>query len=133
MSVKMKSTERAYKSDWERFSTWCAGEGLLPLPATPATILRYLEAIEPDHKFSTMLRRPAAITARHRDEFPNAGPPPTKAKAVWNLLDRIAAEKGALPEQKQPLGSKKQMEMIAAWKPESLPVLSDQRDYRREQ
>jgi len=37
-SARAANTERAYDADWRRFSAWCAGRGLKPMPAEPVTV-----------------------------------------------------------------------------------------------
>lgn len=36
------NTRRAYGRQWETFANWCAGEGRVPLPATPKTLAQYV-------------------------------------------------------------------------------------------
>ncbi len=38
------NTRRAYATDWRAFSAWCADHGLVPLPASSATLTLYLTA-----------------------------------------------------------------------------------------
>ena len=72
-------TERAYRSDWADFSSWCSGAGLVALPAA-ATVGAYLASKAGDLKVATLNRRIAAITAAHRmagegfDGLSRAGP-----------------------------------------------------------
>lgn len=37
-----ENTRRAYDRNWSQFTTWCAGEGRTPLPATPQTLADYV-------------------------------------------------------------------------------------------
>ena len=43
-SSRSAATERAYRSDWADFSSWCERAGLSPLPASPATVGAYFSA-----------------------------------------------------------------------------------------
>jgi integrase len=65
-SSRAAATERAYRSDWADFSSWCERAGLLALPAEPATVGAYLTDRAERLKVGTLHRRLAAITAAHR-------------------------------------------------------------------
>jgi hypothetical protein len=39
---RAEATLRAYRSDWEDFTTWCTTVGLTALPASPATVAAYV-------------------------------------------------------------------------------------------
>jgi hypothetical protein len=58
-------TARLYAADWSAFATWCAGAGLLALPATPATVAAFLAATG-ENSAGALGRRAAAIADRHR-------------------------------------------------------------------
>jgi len=61
-----EATRRAYRSDWQDFSTWCRIAGFVALPAMPATVAAYLAALAVTHRPSTLQRRLAAIGQAHR-------------------------------------------------------------------
>ena len=63
-SSRSAATERAYRSDWADFSSWCERAGLSPLPASPATVGAYFSARAGVTKVATLNRRLAAITVR---------------------------------------------------------------------
>jgi site-specific recombinase XerD len=56
------NTIRAYRSDWQHFTSWCHANGLAPLPAEPSTVALYLTAHTISHRTSTLERRLAAIS-----------------------------------------------------------------------
>jgi integrase len=60
------ATESAYASDWADFAFWCNSAERLALPADPVTIGAYLSDRSGILKVSTLNRRLAAITAKHR-------------------------------------------------------------------
>jgi site-specific recombinase XerD len=60
------ATERAYRSDWADFSSWCERAGLPALPADPTTVGAYLSDRAGSLRVATLNRRIAAITAAHR-------------------------------------------------------------------
>lgn len=64
--AKAPNTKRAYRADWAHFSTWCEAHGETPLPASPATVARYLVAHAKEFKRSTLERRLIGITTAHR-------------------------------------------------------------------
>jgi integrase len=59
-------TRRAYATDWQAFSGWCAAAGQPALPATPATIAGHLASLAGRLGPSGLRRRLAAIADRHR-------------------------------------------------------------------
>lgn len=99
------ATRRAYVSDWRRFSSWCAGEGLVSLPATPDTVAAYIAdaaaAYRPDGQKAvspaTVARWVSTISFFHRA----AGlAPPGKSQLVASTLSGIRrdyAQRGDRP------------------------------------
>jgi site-specific recombinase XerD len=63
---KAANTVRAYRSDWQHFTGWCAPRGLPILPATPETIALYIADLGGVDKPSTITRRLAAIAKAHQ-------------------------------------------------------------------
>ena len=59
-------TRRAYATDWQAFSGWCAAAGQPALPATPATVAGHLASLAGRLGPSGLRRRLAAIADRHR-------------------------------------------------------------------
>jgi site-specific recombinase XerD len=83
------STRAAYVQDMEAFAAWCEPRGLSPLPADPATVLRYLASAAIDGlAVATIRRRLTSIAVTHKA----AGhPDPTKDEAVvrtWRGIRR---------------------------------------------
>jgi site-specific recombinase XerD len=61
------STRAAYAADFRIFSTWCAEQGLCPMPANPATVAAFLaDQVARGMKPSTLGRRLAGIKYRHK-------------------------------------------------------------------
>ena len=70
-----------------QFSIWCLQTGLVPLPATPATLAAYLAAHAGASALATLRRRLAAIARVHREArhaFDSRDP------AICNALRGIA-------------------------------------------
>jgi site-specific recombinase XerD len=61
------STRRVYAGDWSRFTAWSAARALASLPAKPATLAEYANALVDAGKApSTIERALAAISTAHR-------------------------------------------------------------------
>lgn len=97
---KSSNTRRAYQADWADFTTWCAKADLVPLPAEPVTVARYLAQIaDGGRKASTIQRRVAAIRSIHKA----AGyEPPTNAEGVKATMRGIRRSLGSRPVRKAP-------------------------------
>jgi len=100
-AARAENTLRAYRSDWEEWATWCADEGLAPLPANPAAISRFLVFLaEHGVKVTTMSRRLSALRLAHKV----AGvPDPTTDARVTTVWEGIRRTHGAPVDQAAPL------------------------------
>ena len=66
LSTKSANTLRAYKTDVADFQAFCLAQGLLGMPASPATLARYVVSlVDRGLKPSTILRRRASISVAH--------------------------------------------------------------------
>jgi site-specific recombinase XerD len=63
---KAANTVRAYRSDWQHFSTWCVVRGVEQMPAAPHTIALYIADLGGFNKPATITRRLAAIAKIHQ-------------------------------------------------------------------
>ncbi len=107
-------TERAYGYDWAHFAAWCAAARRRALPATTATVARYVDEVAAARRPSTVRRRLAGIAARHRD----AGfPSPTGAPAVRHAMARAAWRGRADRVPTRPLTPDAASAMVAALPP----------------
>ena len=61
-----ENTLRGYRADFRLFDTWCADQGLRPLPASPETVAAFLAANSQAASASTLRRRLASIRKIHR-------------------------------------------------------------------
>ncbi|MEX2254175.1 MAG: tyrosine-type recombinase/integrase [Acidimicrobiia bacterium] len=79
--VRAPSTTRAYASDWRDFAAWCVARAVPSLPATPATVVAYVDDVTERHRFATVRRRVAAVRAHHvdRDLVPPTTDPEVQA------------------------------------------------------
>ncbi|MDC0359648.1 tyrosine-type recombinase/integrase, partial [Acidimicrobiales bacterium] len=65
-AARSPATLRAYRSDWEHFTNWCADRGLTALPAAPETVAVYLAELADTHAVSTIGRRVSSVSQAHR-------------------------------------------------------------------
>ena len=95
------STQRAYASDWRRFSAWCFARQLEILPADPRVVAVFLSAeAEAGSAPLTVGRRLAAIGWMHR----RAGLQPPQARegaaAILEVMAGIRRSHGIAPVRK---------------------------------
>ena len=91
------ATWRAYESDWRRFAAFCAALEEPALPATPATVARFVAAeADAGRAVATLRRRLAAIRFVHRGA---AELPPTDAAEVAAVLSGVARTRARPPQQ----------------------------------
>ncbi len=125
-AARSGATRRAYGSDWGIFTGWCAGHGLVALPATPDVVAVFASdqaaaGINP----STINRRIAAIGHHHRS---NGHPAPTAQPTAGRLAEVLAgirAEHGGAKRQKRPADAAALRNMLAAIEGESLRAVRD--------
>jgi site-specific recombinase XerD len=108
-----KNTLRAYQADWSHFETWCRTQRLIPFPADPVTIGLYIAALAETHKVSTITRRLAAISKRHRDAG-RYSPCSMKYSAICEVLRGVKREKGTRAEAKTALSTEELRTMVCA-------------------
>jgi integrase len=101
-SAKADSTKRAYRSDWDRFSTWCGTTGHTPLPATPTTVALYLAAQASTRKVSTLTRWVSSINAAHR-AYGHPEPGVSTAAIYAETMKGIRRTYGVRRDGKKPL------------------------------
>ena len=117
--AKADNTRRAYRSDWRRFESWCARNGLESLPATPAAVAFYLSAHAGMLKASTLIRHLATISQAHKTaglEAPTASP---EVRAVFQGIKRVH---GTAANAKQPVLVPELRRMVAALPSNTLGV-----------
>ncbi|TVY01481.1 site-specific integrase [Paenibacillus cremeus] len=88
LNSKAENTKRAYTSDWSHFEKWCYSHSLESLPADPQTLAYYITSLGKEKKASTIKRRMAAISQRHKTKgYPSPCKTPL-VKGVWEGLQR---------------------------------------------
>jgi len=100
--AKAPNTKRAYQSDWNAFAAFCAARNQVSLPAPADVVALYLRhAAEKQRlKISTVTRRIAAISEKHRS---NGFVSPSDEWVVRNTLRRLRRELGTPAQGKAPL------------------------------
>jgi len=120
------STQRAYTSDWQRFTQWCAARGLETLPADPRVVAVFLAAeAAAGSAPMTIGRRLAAIGWMHR----RAGLQPPQARegaaAILEVVAGIRRSHGIAPVRKQAADADVLRDMLRAIPGEDLRSVRD--------
>jgi len=98
--ARAEATKKAYRSDWGHFASWCAGQGLVDLPALPMTVGCYLAAHETQLSMATLTRRLSAIAVAHR----MAGyPMDTRHPAIRDVMRGLRRVKGVAQDHAEAL------------------------------
>jgi site-specific recombinase XerD len=105
------STRKFYRIDFGIFTAWCESLSLIPLPASSATVARFL-AIQASQgiKPATLIRRLAAIRMAHEVQGHDN---PTNHKGVKAVIKGIKREKGVAQHKKAPATAERIASMIA--------------------
>jgi integrase len=102
------ATWRLYGHDWAQFTGWCRTAGAAPLPASPATVRRFLADLSAQvteaggwcYQPATLRRRLAGIAAAHREAGESS---PTRDPAVTRVMVGIERERRRPPRRARPL------------------------------
>ena len=98
---KANNTIRAYKSDFNDFSLFCAQNGFSPLPTNPKIVSLYLTNLSKnDVKMSTLKRRLVSIGVIHRLKGYYLD---TKHPSIIENMMGIRRRKGSIQRGKKPL------------------------------
>lgn len=87
-----ENTQRAYRSDWNDFQTWCTRRKRIALPATAETVALYLTARARTHKTSTLARRITVIGKAHNAKGQHNPTKDERVKKVWRGILRSKGE-----------------------------------------
>jgi site-specific recombinase XerD len=100
-SSKANNTVRAYKSDFNDFSLFCAQNGFKPLPSEPKIVSLYLTHLSTkDIKMSTLKRRLVSIGVIHKLKGQYLD---TKHPIIIENILGIKRRKGSIQKGKKPL------------------------------
>jgi len=125
-SSKANNTVRAYKSDFNDFSLFCAKNGFKSLPSEPKIVSLYLTHLSAkDAKMSTLKRRLVSIGVIHRLKGLYLD---TKHPAIIENIMGIKRRKGSIQKGKKPIlisSLKKIINVIDQQKKEEIKKLRD--------
>lgn len=115
--ARANSTQRAYRTSWNLWVSWCATRGLVSLPTAPESLALYMaDLADRGRKVATISRALVAISQAHR----MAGhPSPRSSELVRSVLKGIRRRLGVAPRQKAAL-LPEQLTAIAASLPSTL-------------
>jgi site-specific recombinase XerD len=123
-NAKAENTRKAYRVDWDDFGLWCDIHGRQPLPATPETVVAYLEGLaDAGAKVATIKRRLASISLAHQmrgHETAN----PARSGLVTTSMQGIRRTLGTAQTQKAPLVTAELTRLVAVCKEFSSPLLA---------
>lgn len=111
---KAPATRRAYRTDWADFQRWCEERGEVSLPASAATIARYLVAQAKDHKASTVQRRITSINMAHRYAGVESQTRSALVAETMKGIKRQKAQAGEMVTQKEAAITELLRQMVAA-------------------
>ncbi|MEP7219877.1 MAG: site-specific integrase, partial [Bacteroidota bacterium] len=83
------NTQRALRSHWNAFASWCDDAGLHPLPADPRTVALYLSAVADLLATGTIARRLWAIKAVHVAAEMDTPTTAQDVRRVWQGIRNI--------------------------------------------
>ena len=113
-NAKAENTRKAYRIDWDDFVAWCSLHGQQPMPATPQTIVAYLESLaDAGAKVATIKRRLSSISVAHQvrgHEHQN----PARSGLVTTSMQGIRRTLGMSQTQKAPLVTAELTRLITA-------------------
>ncbi|MCC6811840.1 MAG: tyrosine-type recombinase/integrase [Deltaproteobacteria bacterium] len=99
--AKAENTVRAYRADWRLFEAWCAARDVGSLPATPATVARYVTTLASDGKKpSTIGRKLVSISRAHQLAGHHS---PTSSAELREVMKGLRRTLGTAPKQKAPV------------------------------
>ncbi len=121
--AKAENTKKAYRIDWDDFVLWCDIHSCQSMPATPDTIVAYLEDLaDAGAKVSTIRRRLSSISvAHHMRGFQDHNP--AKAAAVVTSMQGIRRTLGTAQAEKAPIVTAELTRLIAACDQCSSPLM----------
>lgn len=101
--ARAESTQRAYRTDWAHFESWCTAHGRVAFPADVIeTLIPYLTAFAEQLKISTLQRRLTTIRTYHRSRGVQLDTTDERFRIFWQGLRN---DRGTRQEKKSPLMS----------------------------
>lgn len=100
--TKSQNTLNAYKSDWDDFCDWCKYHHEMAFPATPETIVNYINDLADYAKASTIRRRISAISENY-NAAGSSVKNPCREWIVKEALIGLTRLKGSIQKGKTPI------------------------------
>jgi site-specific recombinase XerD len=96
---KAPSTLRAYRSDWQAFTAWCAARSLPVLPAAPETVALYVADLAGVKAVATIQRRLTSISVAHQAAGHDSPTMTAVVRSTWRGVRRTfgTAQHGKAP------------------------------------
>lgn len=123
-STKSENTIDAYESDWNDFCDWCTYHHQESFPASPETVVNYINDLADYAKAATIRRRISAISENY-NAAGFAEKNPCKQWIVKEALIGITRLKGSLQTGKTPLYWEEIKEIINGMNPKNISCLRD--------
>lgn len=123
--AKADNTIKAYSADWRDFADWCSYHKEQSLPASPETIVNYINDLADDAKANTVSRRITAISENHIAAGYDRENNPAKAGIVRAAMSSIRREKGTFQHGKAPILLETVHLLADNFVGDDLPVLRD--------
>jgi integrase len=82
---------KAYRADWQAFTTWCKANGLETLPAAAETVAAYLTDRRHELSVTTLARHVASISQAHKWYPVQPQPNPTDTELVRAVMQGLRA------------------------------------------
>ena len=122
---KAENTIKAYAADWNDFSDWCQDHHQCELPATPETIVNYMNDLADDARANTVSRRVTAISENHIAAGYSGSKNPAKDGMVRAAMSAIRREKGTFQQGKAPILIETLYLLADCFKTDDLTALRD--------
>jgi site-specific recombinase XerD len=114
------ATERAYRSDWAAFESWCLLGFRASMPASPETVMLYIQSLVDRAKLSTLRRKLAAIHSTHTDR----GHALSRSQPLVDLLDELTRRHTG-DSNTRPAPSREQVSRMVHALPDSIAGVRD--------
>ena len=105
-----ENTIRAYRSDFEQYSKWCARKGIAPIPATADSLAMYVDELSHTCKSATIRRRVNSLGTIFKL---SKNPDPSKDPEVILALKRMHRRIGRKQKQAPPLTRENLKQLLA--------------------
>jgi integrase len=121
---KSESTIDSYESDWNDFCDWCTYHKQQSFPASPETVVNYINDLADYAKISTIRRRISAISENYNAANPPV-PNPCREWIVREALTGLSRHKGAAQKGKTPIYWEEIQRIVSDLDPKNIRDIRD--------